>query len=224
MKILILIIAHDDGYYIDMQKLWRIYMNRFDNIKSFFIKYNNNIDSDILVQNDTIYVKGNDSYIPGCLDKTIKSLEYTLNEDFGFDFDYLIRTNLSSVWDFTKLNHFLESNSELVVGGVLGTAHNNIKFISGTGILLHKEVCKNIIQHKNLLDYNIIDDVALGIFLTQLLNNYKPLNRFEAYHYNNNINSVNKELLRPFIYSRCQCHNSTQTLQLMEHIINIIYS
>ena len=39
MNIIILIIANDDNEsYIEMQQIWRKYMNNHSNIKSYFIK------------------------------------------------------------------------------------------------------------------------------------------------------------------------------------------
>ena len=59
MKIVILIIANDyPNYYIEMQEIWKIYMNKYANIKSYFIKCDNSISTEYLVdeKQHTIYL------------------------------------------------------------------------------------------------------------------------------------------------------------------------
>jgi hypothetical protein len=111
MKIIILILANDDGIYLECQKLWRSYMNIHPNIKSYFIKFNTEITSDILVDNNTIFIKGCETIIPGCLIKTIKSINYLLKNE---DFDFIFRTNMSSVVNLNCLYDFVINNKNLI--------------------------------------------------------------------------------------------------------------
>lgn len=222
MKLLVLVIANDDGHYIEMQKLWRIYMNRFANIKSYFIKYKD-MNEDVLLEEDTIYIKGSESLIPGCLDKTIKSIEYFLNKD-DFDFNYLIRTNLSTVWNFNKIYNLLKSQERIIyTAGLIGT-HDDMLFIAGSGMIFSKYICKCIVKNNYLLDYNIIDDVAIGIVLKPLLSNRNlHVNRLEAYEYQYNLESLDKNVSNSFIHFRCKCDNPSNAINLMQHIISLIY-
>ncbi len=100
--VIILIIATDNkDYYINMQKVWKLYMNTHLKIKAFFIKGNMNINENIVLdqKNDTIYVKCQESFIPGILIKTIESLKYIYN---NYNFKYIFRTNLSSFVDLER--------------------------------------------------------------------------------------------------------------------------
>ena len=91
-NIIILIIASDDKeYYIEMQQLWKKYMNIHPNIKSYFIKGKQpgqNDDIYINEENNTIYANCEESIIPGILIKTIKCFEY-LNNNFEFKYIYI---------------------------------------------------------------------------------------------------------------------------------------
>ena len=91
MNLIILILANDTEIYLKMQEKWKSYMNKHSHIKSYFIKYKEDLKENIIQKEDTIYVKGNDSLIPGCLDKTIKSIEYLLN---NFDFKFIFIKNI----------------------------------------------------------------------------------------------------------------------------------
>ena len=87
-------------------------MNKHNNIKSYFIKYNNKIQTDVVLENDTIFIKGVETYIPGCLDKTIKSIEYIIKTNIEFDF--IFRTNLSSVVNLNKFfNHYFATRRNI---------------------------------------------------------------------------------------------------------------
>jgi hypothetical protein len=218
MKLIILILANDSEAYLKMQELWNKYMNSHLNIKSYFIKYNPNLLENIIINNDTIYIKGTESLMPGCLDKTIKSIEYCLQ---NMEFDFIFRTNMSSVLDLNKLYNLLNNNIQCA--GVIGDCKGQ-KFVSGAGILMRKDICQKLIQTKNSLNYNIIDDVSIGRFLTSNNINLIPLTRFEAYNYENNISMIKKDNIANYYHFRCKCeNNSNKTIELMNLIIKYIY-
>jgi len=219
MKLIILILANDSDIYLKCQKLWQIYMNTNLNIKSYFIKYKVGLCEDVILENDTIFINGNDSLIPGCLVKTIKSIEFLLKTQ---EFDFIFRTNMSSVVDLNKLTSLL-NNYKNDYSGVIGY-YNNIKFASGAGMLFSKKLCKYLIINKANLDYNFLDDVAIGLFL-QLVNiNINPLTRFETYNYENNMQLISKEMIKDYYHFRCKSDkDNNKTLLMMETIINLIY-
>ena len=91
IRFIILIIASNDGKFIEMQEIWRKYMNIYPNIKSFFIQNDSSIEEDILLneEENTIYFKEKESYLPGITNKTILAIDYCLQTH---DFDYIYRT------------------------------------------------------------------------------------------------------------------------------------
>ena len=218
MKILILILANDNGIYLECQTLWRTYMNLHPNIKSYFIKFDNQLTTDILVDNNTIFIKGNESFIPGCLIKTLETINYVLKNE---EFDFIFRTNMSSVVDLNKLYNFVLNNKN-DYSGVVGR-HNNINFASGAGILLSKQMCYNLISYKNLLNYNLLDDVSIGLLFQTNNITIFPLTRFEAYNYENNINNITKEMIENYYHFRCKSDNNLKTLIIMKKVIDLIY-
>jgi hypothetical protein len=97
MRLIVLVLANDNAEYNEMQSLWRIYMNKHNYITSFFIKYKEDLIEDVMINDDVIFIKGEESMVPGCLDKTIRSIEFLLK---NMEFDFILRTNMSSVFDF----------------------------------------------------------------------------------------------------------------------------
>lgn len=219
MKLIILILANDNGIYLECQRLWKKYMNIHPNIKSYFIKFKQNLDVNVLIQNDTIFVKGEESIIPGCLIKTIESIKYLLlNEDFH----YIFRTNMSSVVDLNKLYNLLE-NYDKDYSGVVGEIHN-VKFASGAGMLLSRYMCNYLIKNECFLDYNLVDDVSIGFLMKQNNISLHPLTRFESYFYENDISQITNDLIKNYYHFRCKSSfTDIYTILLMEKIINLIY-
>ena len=162
MKIIILIIADDTKqYYIDMQNIWKKYMNTHKQIKSYFIKFSQTIENNIIdEENNTIWIKGIETYIPGILDKTIKSFEHLIKNNI--EFDYVIRTNLSTIVLLDNLYNYLLTNPTDYAGpiGIIPKKEikNNIHydkidmdnkfFPSGTCIILSKNTINILLNDK----------------------------------------------------------------------------
>jgi hypothetical protein len=166
LNIIILIIASDERKeYLEMQKIWKKYMNNHKNITCFFIKSLNSIQQDILLDynNNIMYIKNNETFIPGILYKTIKAIEFCINH---FEFTYIYRTNLSSLLDLSKMYNFL-NRENINYGGSILNYNNGINFASGSGFVLSKDTSKYLVENNNLLDYNLSDDVSIGNLLSK---------------------------------------------------------
>lgn len=95
--------------------------------------------------------------------RTIEAFEYALN---NFKFDYLFRTNISSYVNKKNLITWLNNkNRSKFYSGVIGDFYG-IKFASGSGFTLSRDLVEYLCHSKNKLNYNLIDDVCFGNFLT----------------------------------------------------------
>lgn len=217
MNIIILIIAsNNSNEYIEMQNIWRKYMNNHPNIKSFFIKNDLNIDTDIYLNENlnTIYTKDIETYSPGIFNKTIKSIEYCLN---NFKFDYIYRTNLSSFLELNKMYNFI-SNNHIEYGGVIGN-HNNINFASGSGFFISKEACNFLINYDRQININeYLDDVIIAKILTK---KYKIdfIDRIDINKVDN-ISTYNTDT--GIFHYRCKS-DCFHTLSIMNNLYDIFY-
>jgi len=199
-----------------MQTVWKKYMNLHPNIRSFFIKGNEE-DS---VESETIYVKSGENYIPGILEKTVKSMEYIQN---NYEYDYIFRTNLSSFVDLYKLYEFihLESTQSMDYGGIILTPSDiPFGYISGAGILFSRTTTEYIINNQSKLDYSIIDDVAFGKLLVPKFP-IDFINRIE-------LESVPECIIKPIrdspvFHFRCKTTNHFNTVNIMNRLCQIVY-
>ena len=152
-KIIILIISSNNiEYYKNMRDIWKKYMNNHQNVSSFFIENDSSINEEIIVdkKNNIIYYKDEESYIPGILNKTIKVIDYCIK---NFDFDYIYRTNLSSVVNFDKLYSYLQNNNNIDYAG-----HDYAKFIMSelnVNLKIKYDKIKPNGVHRKLLDSSI---------------------------------------------------------------------
>ena len=161
--IFLIISSSDVPQYLQMKELSKLYYNLFnDKIKHFYIEFKTDLAVDIIEEEDHIFMKGDESIIPGILVKTKLALEYINNK---YNYDYVIRTNLSSFWDLNNLLIFKNylPRQKMCCGHLPFNT-----FISGTGIIMSNDVSKKITPLINTRSsYN--DD----LYITNLLSNCK---------------------------------------------------
>ncbi len=178
MRIIILVIASRGIHFDSLAKIIRSYLNIHPNIKGYLI-YDS--DSKIEKKNDIIIYPEPCTFIPGILKKTIFAMDHIIKTE---EFDYIFRTNLSSFFVLKRLikyittlpknncycSEFHKPTSGLIKQLKRYGHKSNIKWGNGAGIILSKDVVKNIVRNKNKIDYRIIDDVSIGIYLSSLPN------------------------------------------------------
>lgn len=163
-KLLVLIIASDNfTTYLELQKLWRLTMHLDPRVDAYFIKGDPKIQSTYKIEEDILWLKMQPTFIPGILEKTVMAFEAMLPNLENYD--YVLRTNLSSFYIFHRLFDFLETlPTEGCYCAVPGMV-NNIPFGSGAGFILSPDLIQLIVNKKDTISYNLIDDVAIGEFL-----------------------------------------------------------
>lgn len=156
-----------------MRDILRRYLST-KNIKYYFYCYRDDIDSDYIFDDDMLYIRGKETFVPGILQKTIKAIEICQK----FEFEYLVRSNISTIINFDLLTDYLESNYVEYGGGITtlkwldfngGITHNkykNTRFVAGSFIIMSKDISNLLVNNKNNLDYTIIDDFSISLFLT----------------------------------------------------------
>jgi len=169
MKIVYLILASNDQIHqrdADYQHLtWA--RNRNSNTSVIWLRGG----GEFKFWNDTLQVPIEEAYA-NILEKTVLGIRWlTENEEF----DYLIRTNVSTYFDQSAVEKILGrlEPGQKYAGGYyeyaknvyLGSLPEN-RFISGTGIFMSKKTCE-LLSHMPTDNYtNIPDDVAITNFLS----------------------------------------------------------
>ena len=159
-------------------------------------------NTDILHYNDyhRLIFKGKDSYYPGCMDKTIKGLEYEIDNILKGKYDYIIRTNISSIininllidrlnllpikYDYMGSIEYLYKYSNIITDNEL----ENKNYASGTMIIMSPKFAKLLIDNKQFFSDNIYyDDFIIGVFANKYELTYNiSMNFTEFKHIINN--------------------------------------
>jgi hypothetical protein len=174
-KIFNLILYNDNVAYNRMRNVLRKYL-KTTGIEYYFYCYDKSITSNYVIDGDIIRIRGTESYLPGIILKTIDAIAISLH----FGYDYLLRSNASTIINIEQLNKALQNKS---VGYACGNVNNltwldpccgiyddrykNTKYAQGTAIILSREYAEMLIRNKNDINTTVIDDVSLGLFFNQ---------------------------------------------------------
>lgn len=161
MKVLFLIISDDSlPVYAEHRDVYRSYLPGHPNIDYAFITNDPTISTPTL-DGDTLRIPGEEGFMR-IIHKTIESIRY-------FDpkkYDYIVRTNLSSVWIPERLLSALGSFPKKgVYAGPFGY-YKGIEFVGGCGIIVSSDVAELLCeQSENVYSVPELDDVAIGMVL-----------------------------------------------------------
>ena len=161
-------------------------------------------------ENQTLFVKGDECLIPGILHKTIEALSYFLSLNSAFDFVW--RTNLSSVVDFDGLHKYVSNIDKHTgfYGGYVGKALDMF-FVSGAGFLMSRDVAEYLVANKASLRYDLIDDVAIGALLEPKFG-IVPIDRCWI---QTGVENIRKDVF----HYRCESYMHARTVEFMKHVI-----
>ena len=171
-KILYLILYNENlDHENEMKRVLDRYVNNFSHVKTYFVAFKKLNNKEYEINGNTIYFNGIESYIPGVLDKTIKTIRLLTT---NLTYDYLVRSNISTVIDLTKLTNLLANikNTNIYATGwtlvgckKCGPKNFLLSYASGTSIILDKVSAKYLLDNADKLRYDIIDDMSIGLLM-----------------------------------------------------------
>lgn len=174
--------------------LSRIYKSNSGDIVTLFVDYSENAIQQFEIKNDRLTIRGKESLVPGLLWKTLDSLVYLENNIK--DFDFIIRSNISTVIEGKRLVELLKRSPDVhyLAGnllkleyyapeyGIIDKTWWGTLYAQGTFIAMSSSLCQQIIKLRHKFHTNIVDDVAIGVFLRENFPEYKiyhlPRGRF----------------------------------------------
>ena len=187
ISIINLVLYSNDAEYDKMYDLTKKYYSRFSNVKTIYYKFDERLTNEYELKDDILLIKGKETYIPGILDKTVSAFQYI---DKHFEFDYMIRSNISTIVDFDLLTDYLQEQPIKYGGGLKNSItgdknHPDLEkliYASGTSIVFSRSVLKEFLNKKQHIRKDLIDDVSIGVVMRDHLQpveqHYIPENRF----------------------------------------------
>lgn len=211
-KICMLIIYSPNDNYDKMLKLQQAYYKNFQPyITYYFIQFREQSE-DIMINEEThfLYIRGQEG-IMNILKKTAIAMDYVTKKH---EFDFLVRTNISTVIDIYNLGDFLASvpKTNYYGGGHVlelkwGTNYSlyGTIYVQGTGIILSRDIVEDMSKNCDKLENNIVDDVSIGVYIKKYHNDI-----FEATNkYSNQI--------APHI--GCKCHKNPEDPDILKSVV-----
>jgi len=197
-KVIFLSIYNETSHYIQMYNTHITYIKKIKTpkLKFYFIIFKNLGNHEYLIDesNCLLYINGEESFIPGILDKTIKAFDIIHNK-LKLEYDFIFRTNISTFIHFENTFSYLKNfvtpekakKEMYYIGplvklqwldkqsGIVDNTYWNTFFCSGTCIILSFALIENIVINRDKIHYNIIDDVSIGHYVSQV-ENVKKIN------------------------------------------------
>lgn len=216
MKILCLIIdSHGPWYetYATHRRLWNAVLDRNPEVEGYFLLSDPNIATDYAVEGRRFVVRGVERY-DTILAKTLKAIEV-----LSGDQDYVLRTNLSSLYDFPLL-HRMDLPKTACYAGCL-TQAEGIPYVSGSGMILSLDVARKLFPAPDPSTLNPWDDVAIGQILGP---KGVPLTRIDRYDWDYNRGDDQVEIGRYVQYRlRDQDQHRVRERAVAEQLFSRVY-
>lgn len=167
VPVIMLVLASDNQkLYKEFRRVYESYLNTNPLIKVFMV-YGNPVSFD--PQSYDLYFPFiEENTWPGMITKTIRAMEYV---EQHYQYKFLVRTNISTFWVFSKLLKRLETLplNNMYSGSCRTCFLNGEKtplYVSGTGLILTPDLVSLIIKHQEkIINQNLPEDYAISQFL-----------------------------------------------------------
>ncbi len=251
-RILHLVLYSDDKYYTQMYHILNEYYKTFppDIITTVFYRYKENVKDYFDAKSNILYLNGTDdpaNYASGIIEKTLKAFRH-FEKDLQ-EYDYVLRSNISTIVDINLLIKQLQETPitfyggghkdilNWLGGGITDSVWFGTEFIQGTSIILTAAAVQFILDNEYLVRKDIVDDVSIGIFMRE----YKPDVKVQdlwwrymnvpAFSQNNQINTngIYNMISGKYIFYRNKCfgicsHDRSLDVIQMQLITDILLS
>lgn len=200
-RLLILVKSHDTkkvdhlgsgNLYNDLENISRSYSNSFENVDTYYVKCNPDLDCDIKISGQDIWVKGDENYLNGALRfKLLQSLKLFFKTDaIDKSYTHVFCTNLTTFVNIPELYKKAKeikqtlspwANIGLAQKGTWGLK-NNIRFPSGAGVLFSAQTVNLFLSISDVIDMSqapIPDDIFWGWLCKMTGIELKQLKRFD---------------------------------------------
>jgi len=186
LKILNLVLYSNDEYYNQMYEITRNFYKDFcPDVETIYYRYSNQESfHNPYMENDVLNIFGYESRIPGILKKTIEALQYVKDKEF----DYIIRSNISTIVNFKLLEQkLIDTMPNYASGQIINLKwqpendhigellYYGLPFASGTSIIFSKNLLHQILENQKEIDYKTIDDVSIGALIQKKFPQIQPV-------------------------------------------------
>jgi len=191
MKFLHLVLYSPAPYYDKMMQYTRTWYARFEpDVKTLYYYGDPSLSEPVIDEEKKLLILPmSETYIPGILNKTIAALEFFFAQK-DIVYDFVIRSNISSVLNFPHLLPLLQNVQHALFFGstlcsmlapvsettkIICDIVPNLRFAHGTCLFFHPRAIEFLLSKKQLLRQDAEDDVTISLLFTQTQEEHKGL-------------------------------------------------
>jgi len=145
---------------------------------------------EFIIEDDILYIRGEETFLPGILDKTLSAFAYFSKELYS-KYDYIVRSNISTCINFDLLKHRLKKTQVDYSGPLFYISSPNVNdesglnaekhaiygkygFVSGVCIIMSALSVVLVLGHKDIVkSYGLVDDIAIGVCINSVTTSQK---------------------------------------------------
>jgi len=165
--VMLVLASNNNEVYKHCRQVWKKYMHVDPTIRVYFVYGHLSEPLEDQDEYDLIY-PFHGGY-PISIDRTVAAMRDIHTK---VTYDFFIRTNLSTFWDFEKLHlHLNELPRRGCYSGDGPLPGYNAKgfYVSGTDTIVTPEMIHAMIHHLRWIDFHIVEDAAMGKFFHGIL-------------------------------------------------------
>ena len=167
--VMLVLASNENKTVTNARKVWKKYYRQDPTIKVFFVygQLATKLDQ-YDPESDLIFPYVRESY-PVFIEKTIEAMKLIQST---VTYDFFIRTNISTFWDFPKLHlHLNELPTQLCYSGdgPLPNYNDQGYYVSGVDTIVTPEMIDSMIQHEHLVNFQTYEDAAMGLYFHGIL-------------------------------------------------------
>ena len=184
IKILHLVLYSKNDMYNEMYNITNEYYKLFDNkVTTIYYTLSNDIQDEYVLKDNILFIKGEERY-SNITYKFIRALNY-FYKDVNY-YDYVVRSNISSIINFNILLNTLKTDNTCYggsttqylnwldeQGGIIDSSLFGLFFFQGTFFILNKLIWRLVHNYEKDIRFDIIDDVAISLFIQEKIENIK---------------------------------------------------
>jgi hypothetical protein len=224
MKIIFLILSGYDNevcvadakIYDSLRSLSRQYYKKMReqyHFKYYYLEYKEDIEEDVVEHEDYIYIKGTEHFSK-IYEKTTKAISYINSK---YEYQFVVRTNISSFWNIHQL---FNMSVKLPIHGCFTGSYMFHSFISGTGIIMSKDVSTVLSNEKN---NNNPDDVEISWNLQKYFQ-ILPIDETKIYYLIYDNENLIPNDTSNILYFRIKNKDRTIDITLFKTLLDKIYN
>lgn len=164
--VLLVLASNNFPVYQKLRKIYQLYHDANPNVKVILVYGKTELENK--QEHELVYDDIEENYYPGMITKTMRAMDHI---EKNYDYDFLVRTNISTFWDFNGLLTRLEKmpSKECFIGNLrrcIYKAEKSPQYVAGVNLVLSRDLVQLMVNNqKEVIGLDLPEDWAMSQFL-----------------------------------------------------------